>query len=64
MRVGIFAMRDIKKGTELTFDYQFERIGQKKQKCHCGEPNCRGYLGDKKKKLSNTNLSLSSSSSS
>ena len=59
MRVGIFAMRKIKKGTELTFDYQFERMGQKKQKCHCGEENCRGFLGDKKKKIP-----LSSSSSS
>lgn len=31
LRVGIFALRDIKKGEEITFDYQFERIGNKKQ---------------------------------
>lgn len=32
-------------GTELTFDYQFERLGASKQKCLCGSGNCRGYLG-------------------
>jgi len=35
----------IPKGSELTFDYQFERIGVAKQKCLCGSANCRGYLG-------------------
>src|SRR5687767_1920214 len=35
-------------GTELTFDYQFERVGGDKQKCYCGAPSCRGYLGAKK----------------
>lgn len=38
-------------GKEITFDYQFERFGGKKQKCFCGEPNCRGFLGAKPKKL-------------
>ncbi len=27
---------------QLTFDYQFERLGAKKQKCYCGEKTCRG----------------------
>jgi SET domain-containing protein len=31
LRVGIFAARDISNGEEITFDYQFERIGSKKQ---------------------------------
>lgn len=44
-RIGIFAIEDIKAGTELTFDYQFERIGGAKQKCLCGSEKCRGYLG-------------------
>lgn len=35
-------------GTELTFDYQFERVGGDKQKCYCGAATCRGYLGAKK----------------
>eukprot|EP00011_Vannellida_sp_DIVA3-517-6-12_P007707 CAMPEP_0114626740 /NCGR_PEP_ID=MMETSP0168-20121206/11940_1 /TAXON_ID=95228 ORGANISM="Vannella sp., Strain DIVA3 517/6/12" /NCGR_SAMPLE_ID=MMETSP0168 /ASSEMBLY_ACC=CAM_ASM_000044 /LENGTH=418 /DNA_ID=CAMNT_0001838059 /DNA_START=154 /DNA_END=1407 /DNA_ORIENTATION=- len=48
-RVGIFALRDIDEGTELTFDYQFQRVGKVKQKCYCGAANCRGFLGEKKK---------------
>lgn len=51
IRVGIFALIDIKAGTELTFDYQFERFGSKKQTCHCGEYNCRGFLGAKPKQI-------------
>lgn len=50
-RVGIFALKDIKAFTELTFDYQFERFGAKKQVCYCGEDNCRGYLGEKPKQM-------------
>lgn len=44
-RVGIFAIKDIPKGSELTFDYKFERIGCAKQRCLCGSANCRGWLG-------------------
>eukprot|EP01127_Copromyxa_protea_P019225 TRINITY_DN6187_c0_g1_i1.p1 TRINITY_DN6187_c0_g1~~TRINITY_DN6187_c0_g1_i1.p1 ORF type:complete len:534 (-),score=99.74 TRINITY_DN6187_c0_g1_i1:8-1474(-) len=46
-RVGIFALQDIPAGSELTFDYKFERIGCKKQRCLCGSSNCRGWLGAK-----------------
>ena len=35
-------------GTEITFDYMFERFGAAKQRCHCGAPSCRGYLGAKR----------------
>merc|ERR1712032_1340452 len=35
-------------GEEVTFDYQFERIGSAKQKCYCGQPTCRGFLGARK----------------
>mmetsp|Transcript_27022 Transcript_27022/g.38075 ORF Transcript_27022/g.38075 Transcript_27022/m.38075 type:complete len:420 (+) Transcript_27022:12-1271(+) len=49
MRVAIFAIKNISAGTELTFDYQFERFGADKQECFCGESNCRGYLGEKQK---------------
>ena len=45
-RVGIFAIKDISHGMELTFDYKFERIGCKKQRCLCGSFNCRGWLGE------------------
>jgi histone-lysine N-methyltransferase SETD2 len=63
IRVGIFALRDISAGEEITFDYQFERLGQKKQPCLCGEPNCRGYLGAKKRPEPASSSSSSSSSS-
>jgi len=44
-------VKDIAKGQELTFDYQFERFGPVKQKCLCGAPNCCQYLGGKPVKL-------------
>ena len=44
-RAAVEALRDIKAGTELTFDYQWSRkIGRAPTKCYCGEPNCRGTL--------------------
>jgi hypothetical protein len=47
--IGIFAKVDIEPGTEITFDYQYERYGGKSQKCYCGAPNCSGFLGSKPK---------------
>lgn len=43
--IGIFALRDIARGSELTFDYQFVIDGRERQVCRCGEPNCTGYIG-------------------
>ncbi|KAL6215044.1 hypothetical protein ACLB2K_014475 [Fragaria x ananassa] len=44
--IGLFALRDIKKGEEVTFDYNFVRvIGAAAKKCHCGSPQCQGYIG-------------------
>jgi hypothetical protein len=42
--VGIFAIKDIKKGEELTIDYQMYD-GAEGKECYCGAPNCRGMLG-------------------
>ncbi|KAL8482235.1 hypothetical protein ACS0TY_028403 [Phlomoides rotata] len=44
--IGLFALRDIKKGDEVTFDYNYVRVfGAAAKKCVCGSPNCRGYIG-------------------
>uniref|UniRef100_A0ACD5Y327 Uncharacterized protein n=1 Tax=Avena sativa TaxID=4498 RepID=A0ACD5Y327_AVESA len=46
-RVGIFSLRDIKKGEELTYDYKFVQFGAD-QDCHCGSSNCRKRVGASK----------------
>ena len=46
-RNGIFALRNIKKGEELTIVYDVNGGGDKNEyapKCLCGSENCRGYL--------------------
>lgn len=44
--VGIFSMKDLKKGQELTFDYNYVRVfGAAAKKCYCGSSHCRGYIG-------------------
>ncbi|XP_030639125.1 histone-lysine N-methyltransferase SETD2 [Chanos chanos] len=45
LRVGFFTTKAVKAGTELTFDYQFQRYGKEAQRCLCGTPSCRGFLG-------------------
>nr|XP_033782742.1 histone-lysine N-methyltransferase, H3 lysine-36 and H4 lysine-20 specific [Geotrypetes seraphini]XP_033782743.1 histone-lysine N-methyltransferase, H3 lysine-36 and H4 lysine-20 specific [Geotrypetes seraphini]XP_033782744.1 histone-lysine N-methyltransferase, H3 lysine-36 and H4 lysine-20 specific [Geotrypetes seraphini] len=44
-RVGLFALCDIKAGTELTFNYNLECLGNGKTVCKCGASNCSGFLG-------------------
>ncbi len=49
----LFALRDIKKGEEITYDYSttewtYEKFGKFKEwsmECHCKARNCRGTLG-------------------
>ncbi|KAF8092644.1 hypothetical protein N665_0407s0023 [Sinapis alba] len=44
--VGIFSKQGLKKGQELTFDYNYVRIfGAAAKKCYCGSSHCRGYIG-------------------
>lgn len=44
--IGLFAIRDIKKGEELTFDYNCSQaIGTAAEKCECGSADCRGFIG-------------------
>uniref|UniRef100_A0A672KEE8 [histone H3]-lysine(36) N-trimethyltransferase n=1 Tax=Sinocyclocheilus grahami TaxID=75366 RepID=A0A672KEE8_SINGR len=45
LRVGFFTTKTVTAGTELTFDYQFQRYGKEAQKCFCGAPSCRGLIG-------------------
>ena len=42
-RIYIFALRDIKAGEELTYDYNLYD-GDDDAPCHCGAKNCRGTL--------------------
>nr|XP_023682208.1 histone-lysine N-methyltransferase NSD3-like [Paramormyrops kingsleyae] len=45
IRAGLFAVRDIQAGTELTFNYNLECLGDGRLSCHCGAENCSGFLG-------------------
>lgn len=44
IRVGIFALRDIKPGEFLCYDYKFDTRGSDKFVCRCGAPECRGTM--------------------
>jgi Protein kinase domain/SET domain len=45
LRAAVMATQDMPAGTELSFDYQWERKrGRAPTKCHCGAPSCRGTL--------------------
>jgi len=43
-RIWIAAMRDIKKGEELFFNYGFDLESYEDHPCRCGSPNCVGYI--------------------
>ena len=49
-KIFIHALRGIEPGTELTYDYQYERTGrndaqlEKFYLCKCGAPSCRGSI--------------------
>lgn len=47
-RVGLFALVDIPKDTELVFNYQLETIGNSQVACKCGAKNCTGFIGGAK----------------
>ena len=46
LRVGFFSIREIRRGEEITFDYQFQRYGKEAQKCYCESEKCRGWIGE------------------
>jgi SET domain-containing protein len=53
-RVFIYALRDIRAGEELSYDYQLQvdepitRAVKAENTCHCGSANCRGTMLDTK----------------
>ncbi|KAK3610447.1 hypothetical protein CHS0354_016625 [Potamilus streckersoni] len=49
IRIGLFALKDIQAGSELTFNYNFDCLGNEKTPCKCRAANCSGYLGDQPK---------------
>lgn len=57
-RIFIYALKTIQPGTELAYDYQYERTGkndeelEKFYKCRCGSDNCRGTIMKPSKKRS------------
>jgi SET domain-containing protein len=40
LAIGLFTLRDIGAGEELTFDYNFERYGDKPMRCYCSATGC------------------------
>ena len=57
-RVGLFALRDIRPGEEITYDYNFYNFNlEQQQTCYCGSSKCRGVIGGKtqQKRIENAN---------
>jgi len=46
--IGVFALREIKAGEEITIDYKFERYGEKPMRCFCETGACCGWIGGAK----------------
>ncbi len=45
MKIWVYAIKDIKKGEELSYDYGFSFDEDFKQfPCNCGSDNCVGYI--------------------
>lgn len=43
-RLFLYALKDIKKGEELSFDYGYDIAHYKDHPCRCGKPSCVGYI--------------------
>ena len=42
--IWIVARRDIATGEEITFNYGYDLDSYREHPCHCGAPNCLGYI--------------------
>ena len=43
-QITLIAIKDIKKGEELVFDYAFCESFMEELRCNCGSPNCRKII--------------------
>jgi len=43
-KIIIYAIRDIKPGDEIAYNYMFAIDDEDKVPCTCGAPNCKGYM--------------------
>uniref|UniRef100_A0A8B9HQ03 ASH1 like histone lysine methyltransferase n=1 Tax=Astyanax mexicanus TaxID=7994 RepID=A0A8B9HQ03_ASTMX len=51
-RIGLFALKDMDNGTELTYDYNFHSFNTEEQQvCKCGSEGCRGIIGGKSQRI-------------
>lgn len=51
-RIGLYALKDMPAGTELTYDYNFHSFNvEKQQLCKCGFEKCRGIIGGKSQRM-------------
>ncbi|NWU30566.1 ASH1L methyltransferase, partial [Dyaphorophyia castanea] len=51
-RIGLYALKDMPAGTELTYDYNFHSFNvEKQQLCKCGFDKCRGIIGGKSQRM-------------
>ncbi|XP_047559797.1 histone-lysine N-methyltransferase ASH1L isoform X4 [Lutra lutra] len=60
-RIGLYALKDMPAGTELTYDYNFHSFNvEKQQLCKCGFEKCRGIIGGKSQRVNGLTSSRSS----
>jgi len=45
-KIWITALRDIKKGEEISYDYGYDLESWEEHPCKCGSANCVGYIVD------------------
>ncbi|KAM4662430.1 LOW QUALITY PROTEIN: histone-lysine N-methyltransferase ASH1L [Discoglossus pictus] len=51
-RIGLYALKDMTAGTELTYDYNFHSFNMEQQQlCMCGYEKCRGLIGGKSQRM-------------
>ncbi|KAG5264402.1 hypothetical protein AALO_G00253410, partial [Alosa alosa] len=61
-RIGLFALKDMPSGTELTYDYNFHSFNtEEQQACKCGSEECRGIIGGKSQRINGLPPKASSS---